>query len=206
MEIIRTANAGVLIKADDTEILIDGVCEELKPYKGTPCSIKKELLEKLPDAFAYTHTHKDHYDNVFADEYKKDKIRSVIGPDLSDFLQVGDLSVYAIPTRHIGKNDVPHVSFVLKGSKCVWFMGDASPAEIKKITGFPKPDILIVPFAYVNTKSSLEQTKSFNAVKIIVLHMPDKENDEFGLWEAVEKNCYYEENIIIPEIGEKVDF
>ncbi len=202
MEITRTANAGVLIKADGAEILIDGVCEELKPYKGTPDSIKKELLENFPDVLAYTHKHKDHYDCEFAKEYKKDKIRSVIGPDLSAFCEVGDITIYPVPTRHIGKNDVSHISFVLKGSKCVWFMGDASPAEIKKFVSYQKPDILIVPFAYVNTKSSLDLTKTLNAEKIVVLHMPDKENDEFGLWEAVHKTCCDEDNVIFPEIGE----
>lgn len=203
MLISRTANAGVLIKADGVTVLIDGVAREYAPYKGTPDFVKKELLEKSTDILAYTHKHEDHYDEAFINEYK-DKIRSIIGPDLSDFSEVNGLKLFAVPTRHIGKYDISHVSFVLTGEKCVWFMGDASPSELKKLASFPNPNVLIVPFAYVNTKNTLDSIKQLNPDKIIVLHMPDEEKDEFGLWETVKDTIKAETNIVIPEIGETV--
>ena len=43
MELRRTANAGVLLKLDDVEILLDGVCQEVKPYLATPPAEKEKL-------------------------------------------------------------------------------------------------------------------------------------------------------------------
>ena len=71
LKIKRTANAGVLLTIDQTRILLDGVCEALYPYIGTPNDIRDELIENMPDILAFTHRHKDHYDDSYAQIYRK---------------------------------------------------------------------------------------------------------------------------------------
>ena len=124
LKLTRTANAGVLMEIDGVSILLDGVCEQLPPYLGTPASIREKLLENMPNVVAFTHKHPDHYDEDYAKSYEDKTLRSVYGPESLPFLEVGGVEISAHKTRHIGKTDIPHVSFVIKGSATVWFVGD----------------------------------------------------------------------------------
>ena len=204
MEVIRTANAGVLLKLDGVSILLDGVCEDLFPYIPTPDYLLKELIANYPDVVAFTHMHKDHYDETYAKLYTNDTLRSVYGPELSHFIEVGNVRLTPIPTRHIGRSDVLHTSFIIEGSKCVWFMGDSSPLVVKKFENVPMPDVLIAPYAYFNTKTAWEITKSIGAKDIVIVHMPDKGSDSERLWDAVESIVGKEKNVCIPDIGESI--
>ncbi len=185
MKITRTANAGVLIELDGVSLLIDGVCEAIDHYLGTPTDIRKELINHFPDVLCCTHRHRDHYDESYVNLYKRETLRPVLGSECSA-LKVGSVQIRAIQTRHIGKNDIEHFSFIIEGSRCIWFVGDASPLQWKDFTGLPKPDVLIVPFAYCNTKASWTLTKSLGAKDVLLVHMPDRENDPFELWDAVQ--------------------
>lgn len=214
MEIRRTANAGVLLKLDGAEILLDGVCREVKPYPATPPSIKAELSAKWPDIVAFTHNHKDHYDPVYAAEYQKQTNGVVLGPEdlcginVSDApVRVGSVTVTAIPSRHIGAagRSTQHISFVISGSQCVWFLGDASPLQWRRKEALPKPDVLIVPYAYLITQSALEITQSFGANKVILLHMPKPEEDTIGLWKAVKETVGEDHRVWIPAMGETIN-
>ena len=49
MELVRTANAGILLKLDGKTILLDGVCREVKPYPATPPETRAKLMESYPD-------------------------------------------------------------------------------------------------------------------------------------------------------------
>ena len=82
----------------------------------------------------------------------------------------------AVETRHLGKTEpnLSHHSFVIEGSRCIWFMGDASPMQMKKMKVFPKPDVLIAPYAYANTPSAWEMTKAVGATTVVLLHLPEK--------------------------------
>ena len=60
--------------------------------------------------------------------------------------------------------------------------------------------------AAINTLSSVKSIKEVGAKKIVVLHLPERENDEYKLWDAVEKCTENEENIFIPEMGEIIKF
>ncbi len=193
MKIKLTANAGVLIEIDGVSILLDGVCEKTEHYLGTPDDMKRELCDPFPDAVGFTHKHSDHYDSDYAALYKTLTLRPVLGSECSA-LKVGSVEVRAIPTRHIGKNDIDHFSFIIKGSRSILFMGDASPLQWKNITNIPVPDVLIVPFAYCNTESAWNITKSFGAEHILLVHMPDRENDPYLLWDSVE-NMTKNENV-----------
>ena len=189
MELTRTANAGVLLKLDGVTILLDGVCREVKPYPATPPEIKAQLLETLPDVIAFTHAHKDHYDPGFAASVMQ-KNGVILGPadchGTMDPVVVGNVRITPVPSRHIGGagKTVPHVGFVLEGSCCVWFTGDASPTQWKNMA-LPKPDVMIVPYAYCNTTFAWETTKGFGAKTVVLVHMPVPQEDTIGLWQAV---------------------
>ena len=71
MKIRRTANAGVLINTDGVSILLDGVCKRVECYAETPEIIKRERIDSFPDVVAFTHMHADHYDENYAEAYKK---------------------------------------------------------------------------------------------------------------------------------------
>lgn len=203
MKIQRTANAGVLICLDGVRLLLDGVCRPMYPYEGTPDEIKEHLSLQFPDVLMFTHYHDDHYDENFSKLYKTKTLRPVYGSEFALFGKVGNVKLKGIPTRHIGKSDAEHVSYVINGSKCIWFMGDASPLELKNIKEH-KPDVLIIPYAYVTTKTAWEITKSIGADKIILLHMPKKENDIHNLWQSLKETVGDLSTLIIPEIGEVI--
>lgn len=206
MKITRTANAGVLIETWGVKILIDGVCEHLPPYEKTPQAYREEALKNPPDIVLFTHTHKDHYDIEFARSYKKKTLRSVYGVGCENEINAGGVRIKSFPTRHIGKNDVSHSSFVIEGDKCVWFAGDASPAEWKSRLDLPKPDIFLVPYAYTITESGWNTAKNTGAEKIVLLHLPEKELDEYKLWDLTEEVTKGDERLIIARMGEELCF
>jgi len=204
MKLLRTANAGILIETDGLKILIDGVSKKILNYEETPESIKEDLCRQFPDVVMHTHYHDDHYDEDFSNIYTKNTLRSAYGPEFALCGKMGNTKIKGIATRHIGKSDIAHVSYVINGEKCIWFMGDASPLEIKNINE-PKPDILIIPYAYVTTKASWELTKSLKAEKIILLHMPKRNEDIHNLWNAMEETTQCPENLVILNMGEEVE-
>ncbi len=203
MNIRLTANAGVLIEMDGIRILLDGVCEETEHYLGTPDDIKEELTEVIPDAVGFTHRHSDHYDESYANLYKSKTLRPILGSECSDF-RVGDVRLNAISTRHLGKSDVEHFSFIIEGSHRIVFMGDASPSELIRLADFSSPDLIIVPFAFLNTEAAFRKLKTFGSKNILAVHMPDPKNDPYGIWESVE-NTTKEENVLyFTKIGDTI--
>lgn len=206
MEIKRTANAGVLLTLDGTAVLLDGVCNSYPRYSyiGTPDAIRKELMDTFPDVLAYTHWHEDHYDPVYAKAYKEKTLRLVYGPELSVSEKIGNIRLMSVKTKHIGRYSDPHVSYIISGSKCVWFMGDASPLVWKNIDGLPEPDAVIVPYAYAITESAWHITKGFGAKNIILLHFPEKNNDPYRLRQTAEEITQGDPCLHIPEIGQTV--
>lgn len=205
MIIKRTANAGVQIELDGVSFLLDGVAEELAPYVGTPHHIREKLTENAPDVVAFTHLHKDHYDKSYAEEYTKRTLRPVYGPECLPPQRSQNIEIKAVPTRHIGKVEISHISYIICGSKCVWFMGDASPLEWKNADKFPKPDVLIAPYAYAITSSAWKITKSLGAKEIVLVHLPLRESDEHGLWSLTEQNVCGDTSVHIPHIGQVIE-
>jgi hypothetical protein len=109
-----------------------------------------------------------------------------------------------VETRHLGKTEpgLQHCSFVIEGSKCIWFMGDAAPVQMKKMASFPAPDVLIVPYAYANTASAWAMTKEVCPGSVIVLHLPEENNDPYGLWRQVKDTIQEDPQAWLPCIGE----
>ena len=207
MEIQRTANAGVLLKLDGVSILLDGLCEQIDAYLPTPKAMAERLLSNPPDLLAFTHGHADHCSEALLLPYRKQNLRPILGPEslYAGTVRLGDVTITPVESRHIGKTEpgLRHVSYIVQGSHCIWFTGDASPLQWKGRTDLPKPDVLIAPYAYANTKSALELSRAL-ADKLILLHLPQREQDAYGLWEQVEKTIegYTEIGILIPEIGD----
>ncbi len=209
MEIQRTANAGVLLKLDGVSILLDGLADRIEGYLPTPPAIAQELLDNPPVVLAFTHYHADQCSEALLLPYRKQNLRPILGPESLRLgkVRVGEVTITVVPSRHLGNAEpgLEHVSFIIEGSQCVWFTGDAAPLQWKTRTDLPRPDVLIAPFAYANSKSPWELVKSITD-NMVLLHLPPRQMDEYGLWNAVERTTADRQNVSlwIPEIGESV--
>ncbi len=203
MELLRTANAGILLKMDGSSILLDGVCPPYANYLGTPDGLREQFLENPPDALAFTHRHPDHCDESFADAFEKNTHRPILWAEDPCPMQVGNLKIIPAPTRHSGNVKIDHVSYVIQGSQCVWFTGDASPLS-RIPEALPRPDVLVCTFAYACRPTVWKRTKALGAKKIILLHLPDEAEDPHQLWKAVRETTAGDPNLYIPSIGENI--
>ena len=112
-----------------------------------------------------------------------------------------------VESRHLGKVEpgLQHVSYIIEGSQCVWFVGDAAPIQWKNRNDLPHPDVLIAPYAYGNTKAAWELSCSLTD-RMVLLHLPPRKADPYGLWNTVEQTVGNgkDSSVWIPEIGEKI--
>ena len=211
MEIKRTANAGVLLRLDGKQLLLDGVCREVKPYLATPDSLRQDLLHMAPDVVAFTHAHQDHYDPLFVSDYLQNTAGPIMGPadipfSTQETIQTGTVTILPVDSNHMGKTEpMGHRSYIITGSKCVWFMGDASPLHWLERTDLPRPDVLIAPYGFAIGRG-WEITKALGPGMILLLHLPDRRDDIYGLWDAVEHtvSCQSHPVVLIPKMGETV--
>ena len=177
-------------------------------YLPTPDAMAEQLLENPPDVLVYTHNHPDHCSDALLLPYRKQNLRPIYGPEslYCGSVKVGGVTIIPVESRHLGKTEpgLLHASYILRGSKCVWFMGDAAPLQWKNRTDLPKPDVLIAPYAYGNTKAVWEMSCSLTN-NIVLLHLPDKDKDLYRLWEGVEATTHSTTaNLWIPQMGEIV--
>ena len=213
MEIKRTANAGVLLTLDGVRILLDGVCRQLPPYLGTQPEVRQRLLRESPDAVAFTHSHEDHCDVSFVSEYLQNAAGPILGPadiPFSSHLEqtVGDVKILPVATRHLGKVDpIEHVSFVIQGSRTVWFTGDAAPSGLKDREDLPRPDVLIAPFAYA-IGGGWDITCALAPKAFVLVHMPERSNDPVDLWKQVEQTVSSKPGpaVFAPGMGQLIKF
>ena len=208
MEIQRTANAGVLLKMDGVSILLDGLADRVEGYLPTPTEMAERLLGNPPDVLAFTHYHPDHCSDAFLLPYRKQNLRPIYGPESlhTGSIRVGEVTITPVESRHLGRTEpgLQHVSYIVQGSKCIWFMGDAAPLQWKNRTDLPKPDVLIAPYAYGNTKAVWDMTCSLTKY-VVLLHLPDREEDVYGLWESVDTTTAgANANLFIPQLGETI--
>ena len=214
MELRRTANAGFLLTLDGVTIAMDGVCLAVSPYQATPPAELGRLLAAPPDLLSYTHDHVDHFDPDFARRFQgmilgTEQIAQALpgGKVTMEPVTIGNVKVTPVPTRHIGKSGVTtsHQSLVIEGSKRVFFMGDATPAQLSSLLRFGKPDVLIAPFAYAATASAVRMVNEAVPETLVLTHLPLRENDPAQLWPAVEAMLPgFSTPVLIPEMGETV--
>ena len=207
MEIQRTANAGILLKLDGVSILLDGLCDRIEPYVETPAYMAQALQNDPPDLLVFTHSHGDHCSQSLVSAFQKQNLRPILGPESLPYgtehrkVKVGSVTVTPIPSRHIGKYDITHYSYLIEGSRKIFFAGDAAPLQWKgKEIAL---DVLIAPFAYANTKPAWQWSCSV-ASQIVIVHLPEKENDPVNLWQQVENATEgeYRSRLLTPRIGE----
>ena len=194
------------MKMDGVSILLDGLADRIEGYLPTPPAIADRLLASLPDALVFTHYHKDHCSEALLLPYRKQNLRPIYGPESLYLggIQVGEVTIMPVESRHLGKTEpgLLHTSYILQGSKCVWFMGDAAPLQWKNRADLPKPDVLIAPYAYGNTKAVWDMTCSLTK-NVVLLHLPPREKDVYGLWENVDSTTRgATANLWIPQMGE----
>ncbi len=195
------------MELDGVKILLDGVCGEVFPYIKTPEYIKSSLLQNFPDIVAFTHLHVDHFDGDYADAYNKNTHRPVFCGSMDhNIAEYKNIRLITVPTRHIGKTDIVHSSFCVCGSKTLWFMGDASPVFLDSMHNCPPPDVLVVPYAYALTQAAWQKTKSTGAKYIVLLHLPDENNDSLGLWNGVLSVTKGDISLYIPQIDKSLIF
>ena len=209
MELQRTANAGVLLKLDGVSILLDGLCDGVEGYLPTPPAIARQLLENPPDLLAFTHGHEDHQSEALLLPYRKQNLRPILGPESLHLgaVRVGDVTVKMVESRHLGKTEpgLNHISYIIEGSRCVWFVGDAAPLQWKNRTDLPRPDVLIAPYAYANTKTAWDLTTGLTN-QVVLLHLPPRDSDPYHLWGSVEQTVKSTEGVSlwIPGMGEQI--
>lgn len=206
MKITRSANSGVLLVLDGVKILLDGVCNELPPYLGTPENIRREFSQDPPDIFAVTHFHPDHCDEDFFLGYSRAGNGIALAPGIGRTATVGQVTVTAVDTRHIGKGNVPHVSYIINGSRRVWFMGDASPLSLGSFGDYLSPHLIIAPYAYANTPLSYKNTKGLGADNVIIMHLPNPEGDEYGILDSVLGCTAGDTAFRFPQMNETLNF
>ena len=118
-------------------------------------------------------------------------------------MQLGGVTINPIPSRHIGKTEpgLSHCSYMIEGSKRIFFAGDAALLQWKGRE--VKLDVLIAPYAYANTPAAWAWSQSV-ADQVVLLHLPARDNDPAGLWEQVYQAVGTEakSNLFIPQIGE----
>ncbi len=211
MEIRRTANAGVLLRLDGVTVLLDGVCTEVLPYLATPEKERIALLESPPQAVAFTHRHTDHYDAAFVSLLQNHTAGPILGPaDIQGCVQqpltVGGVRITPVPSRHLGKTDgTDHISYIIEGSRCVWFTGDAAPQPWLCREDLPRPDVLIAPYAYAMA-GGWSVTQQLAPKALVLLHLPERQNDVYGLWDQVDASLGQGSggSVYIPELCENV--
>lgn len=209
MEIQRTANAGVLLKMDGVSILLDGLCDRVGEYLPTTKDLAEQLLDNPPDILAFTHYHADHCSEALLLPYRKQNLRPILGPESLPLgtVKIGEVTIMPVESRHLGKTEpnLQHVSYIVQGTKCVWFVGDAAPLQWKTRIDLPKPDVLIAPYAYGNTESAWRLACSL-APQVVLVHLPPREADSYGLWDAVDKTVKNSEGAVFwtPQMGETI--
>ncbi len=214
MELRRTANAGFLLTLDGVTSLMDGVCLEVSPYQATPPAELARLSAAPPDLLAFTHCHADHFDPRAAAAFPgpilgtEQVARALPGNAVScGKFSVGGVSITPVPTRHIGKSclTTQHHSFIIEGSRRIWFMGDAAPAQLALLAPFGAPDVLVAPFAYAATPSAVRMVNEAQPSLLVVTHLPQRDNDPSLLWAAVEAQLPgFRMEIVIPQIGQSL--
>ena len=171
-----------------------------------------ELISCPPDMVLFTHNHADHFDPDYCREIESPIYATEqVADELSGRMQTektagtGKVRVHPVLTRHMGHygKTTQHQSYVVEGSQTVWFLGDASPMELRKFTSFSKPDVLLIPYPYISTPTALSIVEAYLPCKIVLLHMPLPENDPESIWQIVDPGLeYLKAYLYVPKMGE----
>ena len=209
----------MLVALDSVILLLDGVCQGYSLYLAPPPAIIQELEHHPPDALAFTHSHPDHFEAGFAARFYEKTHRPILGtagvaellpgvPVEQGSAVIGGVRVTPVPSRHLGAEwrNYPHVSYLLEGSKRIFYVGDATPACWKDAVFQLQPDVLIAPYPYVTTRIGWQSVERFAPKALVVVHMTAKDNDPDGIWPMVQRgiDTHRDIPVYVPDLGEKV--
>ena len=209
----------MLVALDSVILLLDGVCQGYSLYLAPPPAIIQGLDHRPPDMLAYTHSHPDHFEPGFAARFYEKTHRPILGTaGVAELLPgipveqgsaiVGGVRVTPVPSRHLGAEwrNYPHVSYLLEGSKRIFYVGDATPACWKESVFGLRPDVLIAPYPYVTTRLGWQSVERFAPKAVVVVHVPAVDNDPDGIWSMVQRGMAAHRDIpmYVPDLGEKV--
>lgn len=155
IEVVYTANAGLMLSVNNTHLLIDGLCkEERLIYTDTPEELADKIITGTAPfenihALIYTHAHPDHFSASMTDALLKNhrETRLIAGTEVlkqltalsqdaaiplahSKALEFGALSIQPIKTKHINreKDEVEHYTYLIEISGVtICVLGDAEP-------------------------------------------------------------------------------
>lgn len=216
----RTASAGGVLELDGSTILLDAICGGVGPYLPTPPELLDLILERRAELLAFTHAHPDHLDPSAAEEclfvwggaavLGTGGVAEALSPwpvAVGEPVTAGGVHVTPIPSRHIGAayRSVEHDSFLLEGSRRFLFLGDAAPTQWEG-SGL-RPDVLFAPFAYVTTRAGWHIVEDLSPQRLVLLHLPARDNDPDHLWREVEgtlSSCR-DIPVTIPAMGERIE-
>lgn len=97
-KVTYVANAGVLLEAGSSKIMIDGLCNtDIPIYKNTPEALRNQIVRGIPpfdkiDLLLFTHHHADHFDPESTCEYLKYNSDTVVistAKAISDLKEAG---------------------------------------------------------------------------------------------------------------------
>lgn len=169
------------------------------------------------DLAAFTHAHPDHLDPDGAQEclcawggplvLGTRAVAEALSPwpvTVGERVSVGGVTVTPIPSRHIGAayRTLEHSSLLIEGSRRLLFAGDAAPTQWEGSS--IRPDVLFAPFAYAATPAAWRIVERLAPERLVLLHLPTRDNDPEGLWQAVETTLFRCRDIpvTIPDMGE----
>ena len=215
----RTSSCGGLLDLDGVRILLDAYSQPVNGYVGTPADVAAWVVHFPISVACFSHAHPDHFSADFARRLKN---TILLGPEevadelpdrmvLPDEIQVRRVRVEPIPCRHqgIAGSEESHLSFVVTGSQCVWYMGDAAPSQwLKPVEELPHPDVLIAPFPYATTWAAWHVVEHIAPRLLILTHLPYRNRDPEELWPAVQALVAAHPNqlSVIPVLGAQVNF
>ena len=220
MRFTRTACAGGLLELDGVCILFDGVGLPVQDYPPTPPDILNDLLSRQIDLLAFSHTHPDHFSPAFVIHYLSRRDVFLAGPEdmsaaLDDIpveagsIRLGDVTVTPLPCRHMGrKESLPHRAYLVEGSVCVLFLGDASPLPWRDIDLRPIPDVVIAPLGFALTEVAWLSVEHLRPGLLIMTHFSEEARDASELRAAARlvAKRHSEQKVVIPVLGETVEF
>lgn len=206
MELLFTANCGVILKSDTGTIAIDALhSKRAEPFSTVPEETLRYVHENVKiDALLYTHAHPDHYgeevNRSYIERYhpilimqKHDADIPLVHPHGKFELKKLGLKVEYMRLLHSGEQyqNVVNYGFILTfGGKTFLSLGDASlsaPETADFIAG-RQVDYAFINFPFYTLSSGRETIKNIIKPKeVIIQHLPFSNDDRFSYQSAIEK-------------------
>ena len=200
MKLTLLCNAGLLIEAEGSALLVDVPNSEIAPFYRLPDEVWQSILQKKPPydrvcGFWFTHDHPDHFDRermmqylaaypqtpVFLPGNMTTAGRVKMGPFLIEYCKADHAPIPQAP---------PHViSLISVGEYSLYLPADAAlePNVHLAFLRGRKTDAAVWNAMYLSrsdTRNLMQQVSKRN----FIYHMPEQKPDPSGLWRKLETN------------------